>query len=75
MEPTSSSEPANSSAPPKKNPPPKSSSAPPDNRKRNRWLISITIFFLICGIAWVLYWIFFGRFYATTDDAMSMATV
>lgn len=40
-----------------------------NHKKRNRWLIGLTLFFLLIGIVWFVYWILVGRFYISTQDA------
>lgn len=37
--------------------------------QRKRWLVGLTVFFLIVGLLFVLYWVLIGRFYESTDDA------
>lgn len=49
---------------PSPDPPP-----PYDNRKRNKAILITVLIFIILGIAWGAYWIFWGRFHEYTDDA------
>ena len=37
--------------------------------KRNIWLMSLCILFVVIGVLSLLYWIFIGRFYVYTEDA------
>lgn len=37
--------------------------------QRKKWLIRLTILFLILGLLVFIYWLFIGRFHVTTDDA------
>jgi len=52
-------------APASETPPPKTN----HNKKRNIWLLILTTIFILAGLAWLLYWIFIGRFYVYTEDA------
>lgn len=38
-------------------------------KRRNRWLILLTVVFLLAGAIWFLYWFLEGRFYINTEDA------
>lgn len=40
-----------------------------DNRKRNKAIFITALIFVIIGIAWLAYWLIWGRFYQYTDDA------
>ncbi len=42
---------------------------PPDNRKRNKAMLITALIFVVIGIAWLAYWLIWGRFYQYTDDA------
>lgn len=39
------------------------------NLSRKRLLIGLTLFFVAIGFLFLLYWLFIGQFYETTDDA------
>lgn len=39
------------------------------SRLRKQILISLTLFFLFVGFLFLLYWLFFGRYYESTEDA------
>lgn len=38
-------------------------------QQRKQWLIRLSAIFLLLLVSWLMYWIFIGRFYETTDDA------
>lgn len=38
-------------------------------KKRTIWLIVLGLIFFLAGLAWLLYWVFVGRFYVYTEDA------
>src|SRR6185503_1076346 len=41
-----------------------------ENKKnRNRWLLIMTVLFLLATLLVVVYWLFIGRFYVVTEDA------
>ncbi len=42
---------------------------PPNNRKRNKAMLITALIFVVIGIAWLAYWLIWGRFYQYTDDA------
>ena len=42
---------------------------PPDNHKRNKAILITILIFLLLGIAWLIYWLAWGRFHEYTDDA------
>ncbi len=44
-------------------------SAAKNKQKRQRLLINLTAFFLLLGLIYLLYWLFIGQFYESTDDA------
>ncbi|MFN0065963.1 MAG: HlyD family efflux transporter periplasmic adaptor subunit [Chlamydiales bacterium] len=48
---------------------PKGAATPTNSKKRKVVLIVITTIFLLSGIAWFVYWLFYGRFYVSTEDA------
>ncbi|MCC5832809.1 MAG: efflux RND transporter periplasmic adaptor subunit [Chlamydiales bacterium] len=41
----------------------------PNHKRRNRWLLTLVVIFLLAGLVWFLYWIFIGRFYVYTEDS------
>jgi membrane fusion protein (multidrug efflux system) len=43
--------------------------APSPNRRRNKAIIITVLIFLVLGLAWLAYWLFWGRFHQYTDDA------
>jgi len=54
------------------------SSAPPDastdpadkgRRRQKMWYWTAALIFIICGLAWFLYWLFWGQFHESTNDA------
>ncbi len=48
-------------------PPP---SPPPSNRSRQRWATWIAVvFFVLCGLAYGIYWLGWGQYQESTDDA------
>ncbi len=49
--------------------PPAAENIARNRKKRNLWLLILTIIFFLAGLAWLLYWIFIGRFYVYTEDA------
>jgi membrane fusion protein (multidrug efflux system) len=54
--------------PSKEGSPPKGGT-PANNHLRKRWLIGLSILFLLLGVIFLLYWAFYARFYEFTDDA------
>ena len=44
-------------------------SSPPSAPKRNKAMIITLLIFAVLGIAWLSYWLFYGRFYQYTNDA------
>ncbi len=49
---------------------PAPASEPPANHStRKRWLWSLSLFFIVVGICYAIYWITIGQFYVTTNDA------
>ncbi|WP_424192564.1 HlyD family efflux transporter periplasmic adaptor subunit [Ampullimonas aquatilis] len=47
----------------------------PDQRKRQRWLIGLTILFLLAGAAWAAHWALVSRYLIDTDDAYVQGNV
>lgn len=48
---------------------PTTQSPPVDNKKRNKAVLITALVFLVLGLGWLIYYIFWGRFYQFTDDA------
>ncbi len=60
------------SSPPPSPSPPTNEVPPPDqkgHRKQKIFYWSAGIFFIVCGLAWFLYWLFWGQFHESTNDA------
>ncbi len=41
----------------------------PGGTRRKIWLWSAAVLFVLIALAWFFYWLFYGRFYVTTEDA------
>ncbi len=55
--------------PPQQQQPQPPASTAPDNRKRNRAILITVLIFVLIGLGFLGYWLFYGRFHEYTDDA------
>lgn len=49
--------------------PPPEKEKPPTNRKQRWFFWGALIFFCLCGLIWFIYWLVWGQFYESTEDA------